>query len=30
MSKAAYLDIVCDEMVRLKNGYDLREHMHYV
>ncbi len=30
MSKAAYLDIVFDEMIHLKNGYDLRPHMKYV
>jgi len=30
MSKAAYLDIVSDEMIRLKNGDDLRQHMHYL
>jgi hypothetical protein len=30
MSKAAYLDIVSDEMIHLKNGYDLRQHMIYV
>jgi hypothetical protein len=30
MSKAAYLDIVSDEMIRLKSGDDLRQHMHYL
>jgi hypothetical protein len=30
MSKAAYLDIVSDEMIHLKNGYELRQHMNYV
>jgi hypothetical protein len=30
MSKAAYLDIVFEEMNHLKNGYDLRPHMKYV
>jgi protein phosphatase len=29
-SKAAYLDIVSDEMVQLKDGYDLRQNMKYV
>jgi hypothetical protein len=30
MSNAAYLDIVSDEMIHLKNGYDLRQHMNYL
>jgi serine/threonine-protein phosphatase PP1 catalytic subunit len=30
MSKAAYLDIIYDEMIDLKNGYDLRQHVNYV
>lgn len=30
MSKAAYLDIISDEMVNLRDGHDLRQHMNYV
>jgi predicted phosphodiesterase len=30
MSKAAYLDITYDEMINLRNGYDLRQHMNYI
>jgi hypothetical protein len=29
-SKAAYLDIYSDQMIRLKSGYDLRQHMNYL
>jgi len=30
MSKAAYLDIISDQMIHLKNGYDLRQHVNYL
>jgi Calcineurin-like phosphoesterase len=29
-SKAAYLDIDSDQMIQLRNGYDLRQHMNYI
>jgi len=29
-SKAAYLDIYSHQMIHLKNGYDLRQHMNYL
>ncbi len=29
-SKAAYLDIDSDQMIQLRNGYDLRQHMNYL
>ena len=29
-SKAAYLDIDSDQMMQLRNGYDLRQHMNYL
>jgi hypothetical protein len=30
MSKAAYLDIISDEMINLRDGHDLGQHMNYV